>query len=299
MTFKDPTGILLVDKPKGITSFGVLHKIKKKFQIKKIGHAGTLDPDATGLLIVLLGAATKLQRYITDERKTYSGEIQLGISTNTQDSTGEVIETKAVPTLSSELIEFTLRNFLGEHLQAPPAFSAIKKDGVRAYALARKGEEVILEQRLVTLFDAEIRILDERTLFYRLSCSKGFYVRSFARDFALGLGTIGITSSIRREISAGVDITNSITLDSLLASTEIPFLPVTEFLTHLERVNCSIEEYSRLILGRSDVLEELDRRIKSNNEVLLLLDKDKFAGILGQRKDGLRGIEFLVPGLIQ
>lgn len=293
----DPTGILLVDKPKGITSFGVLHKIKKKFKIQKIGHAGTLDPDATGLLIVLFGAATKLQRYITDEKKTYSGEIKLGILTNTNDSTGEVISTKEVPQLSDALLANALKNFIGEHLQAPPVFSAIKKDGVRSYELARKGEEVILEERRIQLFDAELKIVDERTIFYRLTCSKGFYVRSFARDFAMALGTVGVTDSIRRESSAGVDISKAITLDSLLEGSELPVLSVTEFLTHLERIDCSREEYSRLILGRSDVLNELNNRISSNSDVLLMIENRIFAGVLGPLTEKGRAVEFLIPGL--
>jgi len=286
------TGILLVDKPKGITSFGVLNKIKKKFGIKKIGHAGTLDPDATGLLIVLLGAATKLQRYITDEKKTYSGEIKLGIQTNTNDTTGEVTATKDVPSLSDANIESALSSFIGEHRQVPPAFSAIKKDGVRAYELARKGEDVLLEERLVTLFDAKLRIIDDTTLSYRVTCSKGFYVRSFARDLSQALGTLGVTDSIRRESSAGVGLERTVRLEELLEMEELPMFEVTDFLKQLQRVNCSKEEYSRLILGRADVVAEINGRIDPDKEALLLIDNKIFAGMLGAG-----GVEFLVPGL--
>ena len=286
------TGILLVDKPKGITSFGVLNKIKKKFGIKKIGHAGTLDPDATGLLIVLLGAATKLQRYITDEKKTYSGEIKLGIQTNTNDTTGEVTATKDVPSLSDANIESALSSFIGEHSQVPPAFSAIKKDGVRAYELARKGEDVLLEERLVTLFDAKLRIIDDTTLSYRVTCSKGFYVRSFARDLSQALGTLGVTDSIRRESSAGVGLERAIRLEELLEMEELPMFEVTDFLKQLQRVSCSKEEYSRLILGRADVVAEINGRINLDKEALLLIDNKVFAGVLGAG-----GVEFLVPGL--
>lgn len=297
MSQLDPTGILLVDKPKGVTSFDVLYKIRKRFGIKKIGHAGTLDPDATGLLIVLIGAATKLQRFITDERKTYSGEITLGILTNTNDSTGEVILTKDVPALSDALLAGALKSFIGEHFQVPPAFSAVKKDGVRSYDLARKGQEVTLDERLVTLFDGELKIIDNQTLSYRLTCSKGFYVRSFARDIALAIGTVGVTTSIRREGSAGVSVTKAIKLDALLESSDLPVLLVTDFLTHLARFSCSQDEYSRLLLGRSDVVDELNNRIESDREVLLLLDDQRFAGVLGPRLDGHRSVEFLVPGL--
>lgn len=292
---KDLTGILLIDKPKGITSFGVLNKIKKRFGIKKIGHAGTLDPDATGLLIVLLGYATKLQGLITDERKTYSGEIILGVSTSTDDTTGDVIHQEKVPEISKEKLDSVVSTFLGEHLQRPPIFSAIKKDGVRAYKLARRGDTVQLDERLVTLFSAGVEIISEDRLFYRVSCSKGFYVRSFARDLAIKLGTCGVTNSIRREFLAGVTIFDAIKLEELLDLEALPVVEIVDFFTSLEKIKCSDEEYLRLISGQGDVIKELEKRIVSNEEVLLVLPNDSFIGVLKAKNKGIRTVRFLVP----
>ncbi len=293
----DPTGIILVDKPKGITSFQVLNKIKFKFGFKKIGHAGTLDPDATGLLIVLVGAATRLQRFITEEKKSYSGIIQLGITTTTDDTTGEVTETATVPEFTQEKLNEILSTFLGETLQAPPAVSAIKVNGQRAYKLARQGENVVLEKRMVKLYEAELKPVDKTKLEYRLTCSKGFYVRSFARDFALELGTLGATESIRRESTGGVELSQSITLDKLLETEQAPLFPIADFLRHLDRLTCSREQYERLLSGKEDVLTAISNEKTFKSEVILILENELMAGVLVPSESGRLAVDFLVPGL--
>ena len=293
---QDPCGLILVDKPTGITSFGVLHKIRKRFGISKIGHAGTLDPDATGLLIVLIGAATKLQRFITAEEKSYSGVIQLGVKTDTDDMSGTVVEYASVPALNNDHLPSVVKTFLGPHLQLPPAYSAIKKDGVRAYKLARKGELVELAPREVTLFSAELDILDNSRLSYRLTCSKGFYVRSFARTLAEKLGTVGCVESIRRESSAGVSLADAIPLEKLLELQSFPIVSPLPLLPMMERVLCSDSEHRRLLQGLNSEVCQVSSRAKTPGNLLLLSESGSLLGVLSEQlAEGGRKVEFLLP----
>ncbi|MBL7662843.1 tRNA pseudouridine(55) synthase TruB [bacterium] len=200
------SGILLIDKPAGITSFGVVAKIRgilrRELKQKniKVGHAGTLDPDATGLLIVLIGKATKLQDSFMTLPKTYTGKFKLGVKTNTGDASGEVVESAEIPKdLSSATLLNVAQKLLGKRLQMPPQFSAKKINGQRAYDLARRGEVVKLEPKQIEIFQLDLGFVDQVTLSYALVCSHGTYVRSLAEEVGNALGTVAHALTIRRE----------------------------------------------------------------------------------------------------
>lgn len=179
-------GLLLINKPAGHTSHDVVHQVRKQFQLKKVGHCGTLDPAATGLLMIVIGKATKVQDLLMSEDKVYQGTLTLGSSTSTQDAEGEVLSvTDPLPELTDQSINEAFSKFRGDFYQTPPMVSAIKKDGVPLYKLARKGIEVKREPRLVTVYRYEIHRFDLPTVDFELNCSKGFYVRTYCHDIGI------------------------------------------------------------------------------------------------------------------
>ena len=177
-------GILLVNKIKGETSHDVVKKVKAAFGLKncKVGHAGTLDPFATGLLIILLGQGTKLSRFIMSEDKVYRGTMRLGVETDTLDCTGSVVHKVTVSELGIEQIREKARQFVGEIEQLPPVYSAVKYKGTRAYKLARRGEEMSLKKRNVTVYSLRILSVDLPDVTMEVRCSSGTYIRSLAAD---------------------------------------------------------------------------------------------------------------------
>ncbi len=175
-------GILLVDKPKGHTSHDVIARLRKKLQMKRIGHAGTLDPMATGLLVVLIGKATKASQYIVGLDKEYTGTMQLGVVTNSQDAEGEIMSTMPVPDLTEEDLRREMKKFLGDQYQMPPMHSAIKVDGVPLYKLAHKGKEIEREPRFIRIDRFDLLKYEKPNIEFRLRCSKGTYVRTVGHD---------------------------------------------------------------------------------------------------------------------
>lgn len=211
---KDLEGILLIDKPSGMTSHDVVDQVRRKLRMKRIGHAGTLDPMATGLLIILVGKATKLSQYLTSLDKVYSGTIKLGESTNTQDADGEVTTTKPVPELTQEQVQEVLDGFVGDQYQTPPMFSAVKINGQRLYKLARKGQEVEREPRFIRVSSFEITRFTPPEIDFILKCSKGTYVRSLANDVGEKIGCGAHLSALRRDASDRFDASRSVELDA-------------------------------------------------------------------------------------
>ncbi|MBC2605120.1 tRNA pseudouridine(55) synthase TruB [Pelagicoccus albus] len=210
---RDLEGVLLIDKPKGMTSHDVVDQVRRKLRMKRIGHAGTLDPMATGLLIILVGKATKLSQFLTSLDKTYSGTIKLGESTNTQDADGEITTTKPVPELTQLQAQFAMSDFVGDQYQTPPMFSAVKIKGQRLYKLARKGQEVEREPRFIRVSKFEITRFDLPEIDFTLDCSKGTYVRTLANDFGEKLGCGAHLTALRRDASNEFDTSRAIPLD--------------------------------------------------------------------------------------
>ena len=196
-------GILLIDKEEGKSSYDAVKIVRRLLKNKKAGHAGTLDPFATGLLIILLGQGTKLSPYIMGGKKKYRAEIRLGIETDTGDPTGSVIKKMPVRELGSDKLDEVVARFTGVIEQVPPAYSAVKVNGQRAYKLARKGIEVELKKREVTVYSIDIIEIRMPLLIIEVSCSAGTYIRSLASDIGRELGTVAHLKNLRR-LSVGL-----------------------------------------------------------------------------------------------
>ena len=251
---RDISGWLVVDKPAGPTSTAVVNKVRWAFGAKKAGHAGTLDPEATGVLAVALGEATKTVPYITDALKAYAFTVRLGQATNTDDAEGEVIaESDARPT--DDEIKAALGAFIGEIMQIPPKFSAVKIDGQRAYKLARDGEDVEIAAR--PLWVEELLLVDRPDpdhVTLEMTCGKGGYVRSIARDLGAALGCHGHVVSLRRIWSGPFDAEDGITMDQIEEMAKTPALddhlrPLEEGLADLPELKCTPEGATRLRNG--------------------------------------------------
>ncbi|MGY6630139.1 MAG: tRNA pseudouridine(55) synthase TruB [Wenzhouxiangella sp.] len=209
------SGILLLDKPLGITSNAALGRAKRLLGIKKAGHTGTLDPMASGLLALCFGEATKVSAFLLDGDKSYLAEVTLGVTTDSEDAEGRVLEEKPVPRLDEAALETVLERFRGPIEQVPPMFSALKHQGKRLYELARKGEQVERPPRAVTIHDLELLGFDGQRLRLAVSCSKGTYIRSLARDIGQALGCGAHLSALRRTGSAPFSIEQAVDLDAL------------------------------------------------------------------------------------
>lgn len=229
---KEVEGVLLVDKPTGMTSHDVVYRLRRKFQIQRIGHAGTLDPMATGVLVMLVGKATKISQYLISQDKVYEGELTLGITTNSQDAEGEVMETRPVPPLTEADVRAAMKGFLGDQYQQPPMFSAVKIGGVPLYKLARQGEEVEREPRFIRVTEFELLSLALPKLTFRLACTKGTYVRTIAHDLGQKLGCGGHLSALRRTASGRFTIAQCVPLGEIeampLADLEKRLIPLLE-----------------------------------------------------------------------
>ncbi|MEX0325204.1 MAG: tRNA pseudouridine(55) synthase TruB [Puniceicoccaceae bacterium] len=210
----DLEGVLLIDKPEGMTSHDVVDKVRHKLKMKRIGHAGTLDPNATGLLIILVGKATKLSQFLMGLDKTYEGVISLGIETTTQDVEGEVVEEKDVPELSEDQLKDYMKEFIGDQYQTPPMFSAKKIDGVPLYKMARKGKTVEREPRFIHISSFKLDKWESPDIEFTLSCSKGTYVRTVANDLGRKIGCGGYLKELRRTDIERFRIEDSIELES-------------------------------------------------------------------------------------
>ena len=208
-------GIILVDKEEGKTSFDVVKGVRRLLKVKKVGHAGTLDPFATGLLIVLLGQGTKLSSYLMAGDKTYQATMRLGVETDTQDLTGHVVNRGLVPELEPESIRKVARRFVGEIEQIPPLFSALNYRGRRAYELAREGIKMDLQKRKVRVHSLVITSVDLPDITMRVTCSRGTYVRSLAADLGKELGPGAHLRSLRRLRSGPFRVEDALSLQKM------------------------------------------------------------------------------------
>lgn len=209
-------GVLLVNKPAGPTSHDIVARIRRTFQIRKVGHGGTLDPGATGLLIILLGRGTKLSSRIMGGDKTYAGEIELGSSTSTQDAEGEVLERGDVSAVTEAELQQAMNALRGDSYQTPPMVSAVKIDGVPLYKLARKGQTVAREPRLIHVYDFKLLSFTSPRGAFRVRCSKGTYVRTLCHDVGESLGCCAHMASLCRIQSGGLKLEDAYELETLL-----------------------------------------------------------------------------------
>lgn len=209
--------LLILDKPQGLSSHSAVHRIRKITGIARAGHAGTLDPLATGVLLILLGSAVRLSEYIVDHDKKYRATIQLGVETDTYDATGNIVATRAVNVSENE-IRAAVKSFVGKQNQIPPAHSAIQIQGKRAYQLARQGVEIEMQARAVEFFSLAHIVVENNIVSFDVHCSKGTYIRSLAHDIGAKLGVGAHLTALRRTASGDFSIESSLTLEQVSAA---------------------------------------------------------------------------------
>ncbi|MBA4291398.1 tRNA pseudouridine(55) synthase TruB [bacterium] len=241
-------GILLVDKPLGISSHGVISRLRKTLGTRRIGHAGTLDPLATGLLVVAVGPATRFLQYLDLEPKTYVVTYKFGESTTTYDAEGEITETKPVPSNLADEIQLHLPQFLGRIAQVPPIYSAIKHQGKKLYEYARSGQEIAVKTRHIFIHSYETNSVSATEATFTIVCSGGTYIRSLAHDLGQAIGCGAHISELRRTGAGAYQITDSFPLDQITPSN---LIPVKSALKHLPFVVLNPDQILHIRHGRS------------------------------------------------
>ena len=230
----DPIGVLLVDKPQGMTSHDIVARMRRVFRIKKIGHAGTLDPMATGLLLILVGKATKVSQFLMSMDKEYTGTVKLGEATDSQDADGEIVETKPVPELTQADVEKEMATFMGDQYQNPPMYSAKKVNGQKLYKLARQGKTIEREARVIHVSRYDVLDFNLPKVSIIVGSSKGTYIRTLAHDLGERLGCGGHLCALRRTQVGKFRIEDSNTLE------EIENMAPSELRTKLIPVNQAV-----------------------------------------------------------
>ncbi len=278
------TGILNIDKPAGITSYDVVDVIKKLFIGSKVGHTGTLDPVATGVLPILIGDATKLSDNLTAENKAYRVKMLLGVETNTYDITGKIVYASVV-NKDEIYIRERIKRFIGVQEQTPPQYSAIKVEGKRAYQYAREGKEVELKPRTIEIYDINNIAVDlkKREVSFDVYCTKGTYVRSLVNDIGKKLGCGATMVELTRLKNGNFDIKDSIPLYEFLKlnyeEMKKRIISIDDYYTDLKRINMDEIEYTKFVNGVKLEYNEQDKLVK-------VYENNKYKG-LGQIKDGI------------
>lgn len=259
---RDVTGILLLDKPLGLSSNAALQQVKRLFQAGKAGHTGSLDPLASGVLPICLGEATKLCGVLLESEKCYRARARLGQRTSTGDAEGEVIETSELTGAIVERLQAVLPQFLGDILQVPPMYSALKRDGQRLYELARAGQEVAREARAVRILELRLLQCNNDGFEFEVRCSKGTYIRTLAEDWARAAGQCAHLVSLRRTAVTPFEDAPLVTLEQLEAQDELILrdrllLSPAQGLAHWPQVSVDAVQATRLSSGQSVCLPEL------------------------------------------
>ncbi len=292
-------GVLLLDKPPGITSNRVLQKVRKLYDAKKAGHTGSLDPSATGMLPVCFGEATKLCGYMLNAEKTYRVSALLGVTTDTEDADGNVLQTRDVPNITEAQMIQTVASFKGEQLQTPPAYSAIKKQGVRSYKLAREGKPVELEPRLINVIDATLIGFDSTHFTLELRVSKGTYIRSIVRDIGESFGCGAHVTELRRLSVSPFDDKPMLSLEDIQAAEN-----ADDFLLETDQVisdwrSIAIDDDTALRFRNGSKPEYVAIEAKSEDELFRVYNAaNQFLG-LGKLANGRLETVRLIGGQLQ
>jgi tRNA pseudouridine55 synthase len=274
-------GLLLIDKPQGVTSHDVVGHVRRVLNEQRVGHAGTLDPMATGLLILGVGSSTRLLRFAQSEIKRYEGVVTFGVRTDSLDADGAVVETAAVPNLSPAMVNAAIAGLLGEQEQIPPMVSAIKVNGQRLHALAREGVVIERAPRTITVHELSLAPLDEARWTFDVTCSVGTYVRVLLSDLAERLGTIGHLSALRRLSSGTHHVRDALTyyqLDDRISEDATVLLPPRSFVEHLVSVTVSDDEERRLRMGQRVALDRQD-----DGEIAAINEAGDLVGVVRRR----------------
>lgn len=285
-------GIVVVDKPVDITSAKVVAIVKRVFGARKAGHAGTLDPFATGVLVCALNRATRLSRFFLHGDKTYRGRMVLGVETDTQDATGAVTRVERLPALSKSAIEEAFRRFEGEIEQAPPAYSALKHEGTPLYKFARRGTPIQKAPRRVTIRRLEIFEVRLPEIGFEVTCSGGTYVRTLCADIGRALGCGGHLKALRRIESSGFNIAEAVSLEQLEAMADserlrtVP-IPMAEALRHLPAVAAEAELAKKIRYGRKIAADDLPEAQRAPGPLKVTDHNGRLLAVIeGSRPDG-------------
>ena len=267
-------GLLLVDKPAGMTSHDVVSIVRRGVHTRRVGHAGTLDPFATGLLVLLVGRGTRLMPFIDGEPKVYDATIAFGAETDTDDATGQTTREAALPVASA--IDDGIARLSGEIMQIPPAYSAKQVDGTRAYAAARRGKQLALAPARVTIHEWKTLSRDDATLSVRIVCSGGTYIRALARDLGRLSGSAAHLAALRRLRSGVFDVTDAATLDAVRAG-EIEVRSLREAIPSLATRSLTASELARVLHGNPVIDEAIrfDRlaMVDENGELVAIAER--------------------------
>ncbi len=276
------SGLLLVDKPEGPTSAYVVARVKRILGADKVGHLGTLDPFASGLLPLGINEGTKVAEIFLAAQKSYRGVIALGVETDTQDSTGRVIESRPVPPLGEADLERLRAEFTGSLTQTPPMFSALKREGVRLYDLARKGETVERAPREIKIESLRLWRENGAEIGFELTCSKGTYIRTLAADMGTFLGPGAHLKTLRRLACGLLNVEQAIRLDDIEAAKakgEVPLLSLNRALAHIRAVPVDSRTVASLRMGRQEVLDMIGLPKEREKMVRLLTPEGTLAAL--------------------
>ena len=277
-------GILLLNKEIGYSSFQYINKAKRIINASKVGHSGTLDPFASGLLIVTVNKATKVNQFIESLSKEYIATLKLGVKTDTLDLEGKVIATKDVPILNEELIINTLNNFKGKIKQVPPMYSAIKVDGKRLYDLAREGKEIERKEREIEIYDIELLSFNNDEISFRVSCSKGTYIRTLGEQISEELNTYGHLISLTRTKVGNFKVEDAYKIDEL---DNFKLIDTIEALSHFKKLKLNDEMIQRVKNGHKlkfNIEEDEVLIVDKDNNIIAIYEKD---GVIYKSKRGL------------
>jgi tRNA pseudouridine55 synthase len=281
------TGILLVDKPEGMSSAGAIRALKARLAGAKVGHLGTLDPFASGLLPLCVGEATKVARYLLLERKAYTGTIRLGVETDTLDGTGQVTAIARIPSLSPDAVAAAGARFVGPQGQVPPMFSALKRKGVPLYKLARRGIAIERAARQIEIGRFEVTLRDPERIEFAVECSKGTYVRVLAADLGRALGTVAHLERLRRTRVGGFDVEQAYAPAVLAEMDVLPLIPVRAALTALRVFMLDAEALVQLRRGQQAPLRRLAAPAPGE-AALVVDDRGTAAALVEAGADGWR-----------
>jgi tRNA pseudouridine55 synthase len=286
------SGLLLIDKPEGPSSAHVVHRAKVFLGAKKVGHLGTLDPFASGLLLLGVNEGTKISDIFLRAPKSYRGVMTLGVETDSQDSTGVVVETRAVPTVAESELRALEQQFSGELQQIPPMFSALKIDGMRLYKLARQGKEVARQPRTIKIDSIRLEKINSAEIGIDVTCSRGTYVRTLASDLGKALGCGAHLKSLRRLACGHLTIGEAVTLDELerfAPRRESAIISLSDALSHLRGIVWEHRWLARLRLGQQEVLSQIGKPVDKEELVRVVDARGDLIALIGWSEEILGG----------
>ena len=265
-------GIIVINKPKNCTSHDVVRKVKKILN-EKVGHTGTLDPNATGVLPLLVGKGTQISKYLINHDKVYEAVLKIGEKTDTADAEGKIIETQNVKlsTLKEENIKIVLKSLIGEQKQIPPMYSAIKINGKKLYEYARSGEIIKVEPRLLYIYNLELIKVANQEITYKVHCSKGTYIRTLCEQIAEKLGTVGYMKELKRLQVGEFKIEDSLTIDEIEKNIQKKFITIEEYFKKYTKINLDLRKLQLFLNG-------VQLNYNLENGVYTIYNNEKFIG---------------------